>query len=117
MSDEFAELLMPFVTVMSKGGPHDDDAYVAGWEMAQLDNRLAYAAFGAFTVPPTTLHRANLPQVALIAMKHGFVDRVIEWDEDDYNQPQLDPETRAQWVLVEFVYGGSGTHVPDGGTS
>lgn len=31
------DLVMPFVTVTSAGGPHDDDAYVAGFEMGALD--------------------------------------------------------------------------------
>ncbi len=103
MSDEF-DLLMPFVTVASKGGPHDDESYVAGWEMGQLDYRLATAAFGRFVVPPTVLKRDSLPQIQLIAMKHGYVDRVVEWDD---TVEWCDDHAADEWVLVEFVPGDS----------
>lgn len=62
-------LVMPFVTVRSTGGPHDDDAYTAGWEMGALDAELRC------TMPPIlerTIHLANARQADLIAMKHGY---------------------------------------------
>lgn len=34
-------LVMPFVAVQSKGGPFQDQAYAAGWEMGALHGRLA----------------------------------------------------------------------------
>lgn len=42
MSDEEQGygLVMPFVSVASKGGPYDDDAYAAGWAMGALDAKL-----------------------------------------------------------------------------
>jgi hypothetical protein len=79
-------MLMPFVTVASKGGPHDDSSYVAGWEMGALDHRLGMTG-RYFTA---TLHAENVPQIDLIAMKNGY-ESVIE-PYDDY------PE----WVQVEF---------------
>lgn len=97
MSAEY-ELLMPFVTVASKGGPHDDDSYTAGWEMAQLDNRLAYAQFGGFDVDPCPLRRANLPQIDLIAMKHGFVAGEVIVMADD-----LASDVTDEWMLVSFT--------------
>lgn len=102
MSAEY-DLVMPFVTVTSKGGPHDDVAYVAGWEMGQLDYRLALAAFGGHNVPPTVLRRENLPQIQLIAMKHGLVDRIVEWDRD---AGWCESHSANEWVLVEFVLDG-----------
>lgn len=64
-------LVMPFVTVASKGGPYDDEAYVAGYEMGILDHVLCH-------LPPSathrvTIHEANRAQADLIAMRHGFV--------------------------------------------
>lgn len=62
-------LEMPYLPVVSKGGPHDDDAYVAGWEMGMLDARLQYER------PPLldmNVHAENAEQVELIAMKHGY---------------------------------------------
>ena len=77
MSDESNEaeygLVMPFVAVASKGGPHDDDAYVAGYEAGQLDEALnVLALFGAVGPIRRTLHDTNQGQADLIAMRHGY---------------------------------------------
>lgn len=63
------DLVMPFVTVASKGGPHDDDSYTAGYEMGLLDAELAHAAPAAVQRP---IHAANTAQADLLAMKHGY---------------------------------------------
>jgi hypothetical protein len=71
-------LVMPFVSVASVGGPHDDQAYVAGWEMGMLDAELRYAR------PPLldrVIHRSNCRQVDLIAMKYGYSSRVEDYDQ------------------------------------
>lgn len=72
MADEIPEpeydLLMPFVPVKSRGGPHDDEAYTAGYEMGLLDATLAAA-------PPTheaTIRSDNAAQADLIAMRNGY---------------------------------------------
>lgn len=65
-------MLFPFVTVASKGGPHDDGAYVAGWEMGRLDADLALLAGAMATSAERTIHTENLPQADLVAMYHGF---------------------------------------------
>lgn len=63
------ELVMPFLTVTSKGGPHEDEAYTAGWEMGSLDELLA-------SIRPPLVERPirsdNAPQADLVAMKHGY---------------------------------------------
>jgi hypothetical protein len=91
MTDEEPEygLVMPFVTVASKGGPHDDAAYVAGWEMGALDEVLDLADGIAVSVD-RTIRAENREQADLIAMKHGFR---AEFDTDDEH-----PE----WVHVRF---------------
>jgi len=66
-------LVMPFVTVRSNGGPHDDASYVAGWEAATLDARCGLAArydLGGFCA---MVRADNVAQADLIAMKHGMV--------------------------------------------
>ena len=68
--DEELELLMPFVTVTSVGGPHDDNSYTAGWEMGSLDARLEYERPAVLEL---TINSANTPQADLLAMKHGYV--------------------------------------------
>lgn len=61
-------LVMPFVTVASKGGPYDDDAYVAGYEMGQLDAALALRP----EEHAATVRTENAIQADLIAMRHGY---------------------------------------------
>lgn len=89
MADEQKhELVMPFVTVASVGGPHDDAAYAAGWEMGALDSLLGDRH------PPfvrQTIHTVNAPQADLLAMKHGYTARVTplgdEWAELELTRP------------------------------
>ena len=70
MSDEQPQpsLLMPFVTVASRGGPHDDASYVAGYEMGLLDAKLAARPERL----ETTIHSVSALQADLLAMRHGF---------------------------------------------
>jgi hypothetical protein len=80
-------LLMPFVTVVSRGGPHDDESYVAGYEMGQLDARLAAAGHHRLGCPEVVMQRANLPQAELIAMRHGMVAIEREMDLSGHHEP------------------------------
>jgi len=95
-------LLMPFVTVTSRGGPHDDASYVAGYEMGQLDARLAAAAHHHLGCPEVVMLRCNLPQAELIAMRHGMVatEREMELSECDNAD-----EVRSEWANVVFGWG------------
>jgi hypothetical protein len=80
MSEEAGyEIVMPFVTVTSKGGPHDDDAYTAGWEMGALDALLQHSH------PPMheqVIHAVNAEQADLIGMKHGYSVKVVVTEGD-----------------------------------
>lgn len=78
-ADGSYDLVMPFVTVASNGGIHDDDSYVAGWEMGVLDFRLGLARNAGLGLPCATVHVGNMPQVDLIAMKHELLVVVEEW--------------------------------------
>ena len=74
------DLVMPFVPVKSRGGPHDDDAYVAGYEMGQLNAVLASA-------PPAheaTIRSDNAAQADLIAMRHDYRCTVKDSDVDEW---------------------------------
>jgi hypothetical protein len=62
-------MLMPFVTVASKGGPHDDKSYAAGWEMGALDAELKHAIA---LVLERVIHTSNDRQADMIAMRHGY---------------------------------------------
>lgn len=79
MADEFDQpetdgwgLVMPFVACRSHGGPYDDDAFVAGFQVGQINRALAaIAALEGDGL--TAMVRADLAaQLDLIAMQHGF---------------------------------------------
>lgn len=77
------ELVMPFVVVTSKGGPYDDDAYVAGYEMGLLDAQLK-AGPDRHTV---TVRTDNAAQADLLAMRYGYTCQAEpseEWPEWTY---------------------------------
>jgi hypothetical protein len=75
IEDEGYSLEMPFLPVTSNDGPYDDDAYVAGWQMGQLDTALAamqtQRSRGSFALS-RTIYTANRPQADLIAMRYGY---------------------------------------------
>ena len=74
MADEEYGLVMPFVVCASQAGPYADEPFVAGYDMGYLD--------GLLDARPATLTRAVrtacMPQVDLIAMKHGYSIRATE---------------------------------------
>lgn len=78
-------LVMPFIVCASKGGPYNDDAYVAGWEAGGLDMALELSPLRPGTIMrlPQAFHAGNRSQIDLIAMKHGvtaeFEDAADEW--------------------------------------
>jgi hypothetical protein len=98
---EFA-LLMPFVTTNSNGGPHDDESYVAGYEMGQLDARLAAAAHHGLGCPEVVIQRKNLPQAELIAMRHGMLANEQPMDLTECADSD---EVRSEWAHVVFTWG------------
>lgn len=65
--------LVPFVVCQSKGGPYDDDAFAAGWHLGAIDAELATVAARRSHAPVLhTVRTASIPQLDLIAMRHGF---------------------------------------------
>jgi hypothetical protein len=90
MSEEQGyEIVMPFVTVTSKGGPHDDEPYVAGWEMGALDAFLEHARPPFHSQP---IRSDNTAQADLIGMKHGYAVTVTVADEcPEWSTLELDP--------------------------
>jgi hypothetical protein len=80
-------LVMPFVNVVSKGGPYDDTAYVAGWAMGGLDARLEHRRLARVS---ETIRTADASQADLLAMKHGYSVKLTDTDYDE-------------WTFAEFV--------------
>lgn len=62
--------LMPFLPVTSKGGPFDDQAYVAGYEMGLLC--CALADEDAVEPINQVILAANVAQADLLAMRFGW---------------------------------------------
>jgi len=73
-------LEMPFLTVASRGGPHEDAAYTAGWEMGALDAELTHRAPA---LHEQLIHAVNAEQADLIGMRNGYSVEIIpvndEW--------------------------------------
>lgn len=83
------DMVMPFVVVASQGGPYDDVPFCAGFELGRLDSYLAAcAAMDPPALPGRRLVRtASVPQIDLIAMRHGCTvaadpcDETPEWSQ------------------------------------
>jgi hypothetical protein len=73
MSDEdhevSYEIVMPFVVCASNGGPFEDSAWVAGYEMGLLAAELRSTTE---SVIERTVRTANVPQADLLGMDTGF---------------------------------------------
>ncbi len=82
-------MVMPFVVCASAGGPYDDEAFCAGYDLATLDTLLDLQH------PPVlqrTVRTATMPQVDLIAMKHGYSIKSRPWPDDD-----------GYWTMVDLL--------------
>jgi len=74
------DMVMPFVVVESQGGPYEDTAFVAGYELGLLDAFLErQPASGA----QYTLRADSFPQVDLLAMRYGYKAHPEPPDGDD----------------------------------
>jgi hypothetical protein len=67
MTEEGYELVMPFSVCKSQGGPYDDESFVAGWRLAEIDAALRMNG-GCWQ---GHVYEPELKQVDLIAMRHG----------------------------------------------
>jgi hypothetical protein len=61
-------LAMPFVVVVSVGGPFEDHAYAAGWSCGKIDQALAHRPARY----ETAVDERTMPQLDLVAMAHGY---------------------------------------------
>lgn len=90
-------LVMPFVVCQSKGGPYDDDAFAAGFHAGRIDCWLRVLPIlerigGKFdTSEPEMVRSPLVPQLDLIAMRHGYVVEAEPWAEH--------PD---EWTAVRF---------------
>jgi len=86
-------LVVPFTVCQSKGGPYEDQSFVAGFQAGELWARLtAFQAMGGVRTEPQNVYTELLPQVDLIAMHFGY--RVL-----------VDLSEVPEWRVVTFVKG------------
>lgn len=88
-------LVMPFVVTVSHGGPFDDNAYCAGWEMGKLSTQLSTGTVSWVA----TILRANLPQADLVAMDAGWT---MTEDAPPEEMSSLEADAFEQWAHVTF---------------
>jgi hypothetical protein len=85
------ELVIPFVSVKSRGGPFDDAAYVAGWRMGQLDARLGGEGILRSLSHEDAIRTEDVPQADLIAMRHQYRMEATASADDE------------EWTFVRFL--------------
>ena len=85
-------LVMPFVVCQSQGGPYEDEAFVVGWALGQLDIELGQAAAERRPLLNRSVRPAALPQVELLAMKHGFLTAAEVFE-----------DAPDEWSVVQFL--------------
>lgn len=89
------ELAMPFVVCKTKGGPYDDDAYVAGWEAKTISVQLdGLAETPGALIMVASIHTENQPQIDLVAMQQGwtvtFEYADAYWVTATFERPEVD---------------------------
>ena len=82
--------IMPFVVCRSAGGAYDDRAFAAGWNCALIDRALCHGRYAYFE---DVVLAPLVPQLDLIAMRHGFEFAVRPVGEVD----------GTEWVHVAFT--------------
>lgn len=65
---------MPYIITKSNGGPLDDESFVIGMELGEMQTTLrALSSINAeVLIKPLYLHTVGIPQLDLIAMANGF---------------------------------------------
>jgi len=83
---------MALVLCRSRGGPHDDEAFLSGWRLGDIAATLARPEVGSLaeSIRPAERHQADL-----IAMARGYTMTV-------------EPVTDANWLSVTFTRTTSG---------
>jgi len=95
MTESNYELIMPFIATKSNGGSFEDGAYVAGWEMGRIDEELKHVNHLSVVI-----HRENLPQANLVAMRHNCSIEEKEFYLEDETENKED--VIAEWAHVIF---------------
>jgi len=65
-------LVVPFTACTSKGGPYEDQAFVAGFQCGEIDKALTVIAAAGGERATFTVRTPLVPQLELLAMNRGF---------------------------------------------
>ncbi len=87
------EVAVPFTLCASNGGPHDDAAFSAGFEIGHADASMRDVAAAGGTVIILTVRTNHIPQLELHAMNRGFPNM----DRRDHDGEH------AGWSTVSFM--------------
>ena len=87
-------LVMPFVVCASKGGPYEDQAFCAGYHAGSIDRELQHCALNGLSPDAVTVETSLVPQIDLIAMRHGF--RIETEPDEDV------PEYTHVWFVLDM---------------
>lgn len=86
MNDDQFEAVMPFICVESAGGPHNDRAFCAGYQMGEIDGQLS---FRIYQRKAYQIYVELTAQADLVGMMHGYTCEVLSTD--------------AEWAHIEFT--------------
>ena len=75
------EAEMPFVLCRSNGGPYEDEAFMSGWRMGDLDATLAS---GGIAMLADSVRPIERRQADLIAMARGYTMAVEASGDPDW---------------------------------
>ncbi len=98
--DDGYSLVVPFVACTSKGGPYDDDAFVAGFQCGEIDRTLTALAAVGGSRATFTVYASLVGQLELVAMNRGFPVVTVE-----------ECAEASEWVQVTFAT--SNLNMPD----
>ena len=74
-------LAVPFVAARSGGGPYDDAAFAAGFQVGQLHTAMAVGARLGTRSAEWVVRDSLAKQLDLIAMFHGYTSRAVPLDD------------------------------------
>jgi hypothetical protein len=103
-NDPQYELLYPYTVCRSQGGPFDDEAFVAGVQLGQIDEALQVAAIGGVERLSFTAYTALVRQLELCGMARGFPVVSAEAIEETDEYPAM-----PDWSVVTFARSGLST--------
>lgn len=98
--DQSWGLVIPFIVCTSQGGPYQDEAFVAGFQAGQLDQRLAMLALAGGQRTTAMVRTALVPLLELIAMNRGFPTVTAEPVQAD---PDRDTPAMPDWSTITFA--------------